>query len=92
MAISQRYVSAPVDDDQNDSLSKLFRQFYDRKGPRESFRQEWKNMTAVQRKQIRSEMELLHDRMMGNFRNMPSELMLIFRYFWLCCVDWAIRA
>lgn len=81
MAISQRYVSAPHDGDPNDTLSRLFRQFYDRKGPKESFRQDWQNLSAEQRKHIRSQFELLHDRMMANFRDMPSELMLIFRYF-----------
>lgn len=84
MAVSQRYISVPPWPTEHDSISKVFEKFYDRKGPRESFRQEWKRMTAEQRQAIRFQMDEVHDRMMGSFRAMPSQLMLIFRYLLWC--------
>lgn len=79
MAVSQRYVSAPPWPTELDSVGQVFEKFYDRKGPREAFRQEWQKMTTEQRQAIRIQMEDVHERMMNSFRSMPSQLMLIFR-------------
>lgn len=80
MAVSQRYVSAPPWPTEKDSISQVFKQFYDHKGPREAFRQEWKNMTHDERQALRNQMEQVHEALMSSFKAMPSQLMLIFRY------------
>lgn len=77
MAISQRYVSPPPRPVKQDSVSQLFEQFYDREGPKTTFRQEWQKMTLDQRQAIQEE---IHDRLMQNFRAMPPQLILVFRY------------
>lgn len=80
MAVSQRYVSAPPWPTEHDSVSQVFAQFYDHKGPREGLRKEWQKLTSEQRQFIRIQMEEVHEKMMESFRAMPSQLMLIFRY------------
>jgi hypothetical protein len=81
MAVSQRYISAPPWPTENDSISQVFGTFYDLKGPKAG---EWQKLTAEQRQAFRIQMEEIHERMMGSFRAMPSQLMLIFRYLAEC--------
>lgn len=78
--MSQRYVSAPPWPGEKDTISQLFDKFYDRKGPRDAVRHEWAKMSAEDRQALRAQMEKLHERMMENFRSMPSQMMLLFRY------------
>ena len=80
MAIAQRYVPASDVSDE-DGISRVFKVFYDGNGPRQHLRQEWDSMPSDQKRIVRQSMELLHDRMIGNMRAMPSQLMLVFRLY-----------
>ena len=80
MAMSQRWVSAPPWPTEPDAVSRVFELFYDKNGPRKAFKKEWANMSPEERAPIRMQMEEVHDRMFDNFRAMPPQLMLIFRY------------
>jgi hypothetical protein len=82
--VSQRYISAPPWPTEHDSISQVFGMFYNHKGPKAG---EWQKLTTEQRQAIRIQMEDIHERMMGSFRAMPSQLMLIFRYLAYCTID-----
>lgn len=81
MAVSQRWVGAPPWPAESDVVSQLFERFYDRKGPRDSFKDEWSKMKPEERRILESQRDEVHDRMLGNFKSMPPQLMLIFRLF-----------
>lgn len=81
MAMSQRWVSPPPGPTDSDVVSEFFGLFYDRNGPREAFKREWRQMTAEQRQLIRLKMEGVQERMKINLRAMPPQLLLVFRYF-----------
>ncbi len=83
MAVSQRFISAPPWPTEHDSVNQVFATFYDHNGPNAG---EWQKMTEKQRQAIRIQMDEIHERMMGSFRAMPSQLMLIFRYLADCIV------
>jgi hypothetical protein len=80
MALAQRYVPASTEaDGAEDEISQIFKKFYDRRGPREAFKKEWSQMSTQEKNNIRQAAEQLHDRMIGNMRSMPPQLMLVFR-------------
>ena len=78
MALAQRYVPAAIEAD-DIGISQIFEKFYDRRGPREAIKKEWLHMSAQEKNKIRQAAEQLHDRMIGNMRSMPPQLMLVFR-------------
>ena len=81
MAVGQRYIPPAPNGSGEGRTDEIFGEFLDKNGPKESFRRQWQHMTAEQKLIFRQKMESFHDRMFANFRQMPSQLMLVFRYW-----------